>query len=138
MEKQCYIWTRVSTKYQETNGGSLDDQKHKCETFAKEHNYAIVDYFGGTHDSAKTPGKLINEMIKAVKKNHDITYIIISQIDRFSRNAGQGISILNELVKNNITVVEAISGLDTSTPEGLMMMQIKICMLQWGNTNQTL
>ncbi len=137
MEKKCYIWTRVSTKYQENNGGSLDDQKQKCETFAKEHNYAIVDYFGGTHESAKTPGKLINEMIKAIKKNREATHIIISQADRFSRNAGQGISILNELVKNNITVVEAISGLDTSTPEGLMMMQVKICMSQWDNTNRT-
>jgi hypothetical protein len=26
MIKYCYIWTRVSTKHQEENGGSLDDQ----------------------------------------------------------------------------------------------------------------
>ena len=34
--KNCVIWTRVSTKYQEDNGGSLSDQKNKCELFARQ------------------------------------------------------------------------------------------------------
>ena len=34
MIKNCFIWTRVSTKHQEENGGSLDDQKCKCEKYA--------------------------------------------------------------------------------------------------------
>ena len=34
--KNCVIWTRVSTKYQEDNGGSLSDQKSKCELFARQ------------------------------------------------------------------------------------------------------
>lgn len=28
--KQCVVWTRVSTKYQEDNGGSLKSQKESC------------------------------------------------------------------------------------------------------------
>ena len=34
--KNCIIWTRVSTKYQEENGGSLDYQKAICERYAVE------------------------------------------------------------------------------------------------------
>lgn len=68
MIKNCYIWTRVSTKHQEENGGSLDDQRCRCEKFAKDNGYTIKGYFGGKHESAKTPGKLIKEMISAVKK----------------------------------------------------------------------
>ena len=49
MIKYCYIWTRVSTKQQEDNGGSLDDQKCKCEKYAKEHGYVIKGYYGGQH-----------------------------------------------------------------------------------------
>ena len=56
--KNCVIWTRVSTKRQEDNGGSLDDQRCKCEAFAKQNGYNIKGYFGGTHESAKTPGPL--------------------------------------------------------------------------------
>lgn len=136
MNKKCYIWTRVSTKYQEENGGSLDDQRCKCEAYAKEHGYSVVNYFGGKHESAKTPGRLIKEMINAIKKDKSVTHIIVSQADRFSRNAGQGISILNDLTAHNIIVVEAITGLDTSTPEGMMMIQVKVCMSQWDNTNR--
>ena len=137
MIKNCYIWTRVSTKHQEENGGSLDDQKCRCERFARENGYTIKGYFGGTHESAKTPGKLIKEMIYAIKKDKTVKYVIVNQADRFSRNAGQAINIINDLKAQGITIVEASTGMDTSTPEGIMMMQFKLSLAQWDNTNRT-
>ena len=82
MEKFSYIWTRVSTKHQEDNGGSLDDQKCHCEKFAKDNGYTIKGYFGGKHESAKTPGKLIKEMIAAIKKDKSVKYFTSSNPDR--------------------------------------------------------
>ena len=137
MEKYSYIWTRVSTKHQEDNGGSLDDQKCRCERYARDNGYTIKGYFGGRHESAKTPGKLIKEMLSAIKKNKSIKYIIVNQADRFSRNAGQAINIINDLKAQGVTIVEASTGLDTSTPEGVMMMQFKLSLAQWDNTNRT-
>ena len=137
MIKNCYIWTRVSTKHQEDNGGSLDDQKCRCEKYAREYGYTIKGYFGGKHESAKTPGKLIKEMISAIKKDKTVKYIIVNQADRFSRNAGQAINIINDLKTHDVTIVEAATGLDTSTPEGVMMMQFKLSLAQWDNTNRT-
>ena len=107
MTKNCFIWSRVSTKNQEENGGSLDDQKCRCERFARENGYTIKGYFGGKHESAKTPGKLIKEMIKAVKKDKSVKYIIVNQADRFSRNAGQAININNDLNAQGVIIVEA-------------------------------
>ena len=49
MNKNCYIWTRVSTKHQEENGGSLDDQKCRCERYARENGYTIK---GSLHSRA--------------------------------------------------------------------------------------
>ena len=43
--KNCIIWTRVSTKYQEKNGASLADQKCKCELFAKQNGYKIRELY---------------------------------------------------------------------------------------------
>ena len=137
MIKNCFIWTRVSTKHQEDNGGSLDDQKCRCEKFAKDNGYTIKGYFGGKHESAKTPGKLIKEMIAAIKKDKTVKYIIVNQADRFSRNAGQAINIINDLKAQSVTIVEASTGSDTSTPEGVMMMQFKLSLAQWDNTNRT-
>lgn len=137
MNKNCYIWTRVSTKYQEDNGGSLNDQKCACETFAREHEYNIKGYFGGTHESAKTPGKLIKEMISALKRDKTVKFILVKNADRFSRDAGQAMGIISDLRKHGIEIVETATALDTTTPEGLMMIQMKICMAQWDNTNRT-
>ncbi|MBE6203484.1 MAG: recombinase family protein [Rikenellaceae bacterium] len=137
MNKNCYIWTRVSTKHQEENGASLDDQKCRCEKYAQEHGYTIKGYFGGKHESAKTPGKLIKDMISAIKRDKSVKYIIVNQADRFSRNAGQAINIINDLNAQGVIIVEALSGTDTSTPEGVMMMQVKLSLAQWDNTNRT-
>ena len=136
-EKNCFIWTRVSTKFQEDNGGSLANQKSLCEAYAQEHGYSIVGYYGGKHESAKTPGELIQKMLKAIKKDKTVSYIIVSECDRFSRNAGQGTTILDKLLQSGVVVVEAKTGLDTSTSAGLMMIQMKVCMSQWENTNRT-
>ena len=137
MNKNCYIWTRVSTKHQEENGASLDDQKCKCEKYSHENGYTIKGYYGGKHESAKTPGRLVKSMISAIKKDKSVKYIIVNQADRFSRNAGQAINIISELIAQNIIIVEALTGMDTSTPEGLMMIQIKLSLAQWDNTNRT-
>ena len=137
MKNNSIIWTRVASKHQEDNGGSLVDQKLKCETYARVNSLNIKGYFGGTHESAKTPGKMIQEMVSFIKKDKTIDCVLISKGDRFSRNAGQGITIFNDLLALGVVVVEVGTGLDTSTPEGLMMMQMKICMAQWDNTNCT-
>lgn len=137
MNKNCYIWTRVSTKHQEENGGSLDDQKCRCERFARENGYTIKGYFGGTHESAKTPGKLIKEMIAAVKKDKTVKYIIVNQTDRFSRNAGQALNIISDLQALGVTIVVAHSGTDTSTRNGMLMMGFDLVVAQWDNGNRT-
>lgn len=135
--KNCVIWTRVSTKHQEDNGGSLDDQKCKCEAFAAQNGYKIKGYFGGTHESAKTPGPLLKEMYHAIKKDKTITHLIVSVADRFSRNAGQASTIIDELTKQHVIIVEAITGIDTSTREGMMMIKVKLVLAEWENGNRT-
>ena len=135
--KNCVIWTRVSTKRQEDNGGSLDDQKCKCEAFAKQNGYRIKGYFGGTHESAKTPGPLLKDMYSAIKKDKTITHIIVSVVDRFSRNVGQASTIIDELLKQKVVIVEATTGIDTSTREGVMMIKFKLTLAEWDNGNRT-
>ncbi len=137
MIKNCFIWTRVSTKNQEENGASLDDQKCRCEKFAKDNGYTIKGYFGGQHESAKTPGKLIKEMISAIKKDKTVKYIIVNQTDRFSRNAGQALNIITELQALGIIIVIARSGTDTSSRSGELMVGLDLILAQWDNGNRT-
>ena len=135
--KNCVIWTRVSTKRQEDNGGSLDDQKCKCEEFAKQNGYKIKGYFGGTHESAKTPGPMLKEMYQAIRKDKTITHLIISAVDRFSRSVAQGATIIANLMQLKVIIVEAASGVDSSTREGMMMIHFKLGLAEWDNGNRT-
>ncbi len=137
MDKNCVIWTRVSTKRQEDNGGSLDDQKCKCELYAKNKGYTIKGYYGGTHESAKTPGPLLKEMYNAIRKDKTIKYIIVSQVDRFSREVGQGAAIIKKLFELDVIVAEASSGIDSSTREGMLMINFKLSLAEWDNGNRT-
>ncbi len=136
MSKNCFIWTRVSTKYQEDNGGSLDNQNQVCLQYASLHSFVVKGEYGGTHESAKTPGALIKEMISAVKKDKSISYILVSEVDRFSRNAAQALSIIDELGKYGVAILSVKQGIDSSTPIGKMMLGVLLCTAEWDNTNR--
>ena len=119
--KTCVIWTRVSTKYQQDNGGSLETQKETCEEYANRYGYKVAGYFGGKHESAKTPGKMVTEMYNYVKKHKDISTILVSEFDRFSRAAWQACKMLDEMRALGIIVTAAKYGLNTETKEGMLM-----------------
>ena len=134
---RAVIWTRVSTKYQEDNGGSLKSQKETCERYATERGYHVVRYFGGAHESAKTPGKMIQEMTAFVKRDKSISTILISEFDRFSRELWQATKMLEDMRHLGIIVIATKFGLDTRTKEGMLMAQQTLSMAQWDNQNRT-
>ena len=135
--KECVIWTRVSTKYQEDNGGSLETQKEACEDYATRKDYIIVGYFGGKHESAKTPGKMVNEMYNYVKKHKSISTILVSEFDRFSRASWQACKMLDEIRQMGIIVIAVKCGLSTETKEGMMMAKNTLNLAEWDNQNRT-
>ena len=135
-KENCFIWTRVSTKHQQDNGGSLDYQKGICEQYAISHGMKIKGYYGGKHESAKTPGKMVREMVESIRKDKSVKYIIVSEYDRFSRNAEQALGILNKLNAAGKVVVAAKTGGDTSTKEGFLMATISLGLAEWDNKNR--
>ena len=132
----CVIWTRVSTKFQEENGGSLDYQRSLCEQYAESHGMEIKGYYGGRHESARTPGPMIKGMITAVKKDRSIKYILVSEFDRFSRNSGQALNIFNDLTDCGVVIVAAKTGQDTRDKNGFLMASIGLALAQWDNANR--
>ena len=135
--RNCVIWTRVSTKYQEENGGSLQTQKENCEEYAARNNYNIVERFGGKHESAKTPGAMIQAMVKYVKRNSTISTVLVTEFDRFSRCSWQAIKMLQEMRELGIVVIATKFGLDTRTKEGMMMAQNTLSFAELDNQTRT-
>jgi len=135
--RNCVIWTRVSTKYQQENGGSLTTQKELCEEYAQRNGYRIADYFGGKHESAKTPGEMVQKMVKYVKRNPLVSTILVSEFDRFSRCSWQAIKMLQDMRELGIVVIATKYGLDTRTKEGMMMAQSTLSFAELDNQTRT-
>ena len=105
--KACVIYTRVSTKEQAENNQSLETQLKWCNDYAKRNSIPVLEYFGGTYESAKNDErKEFKEMIDFVKKsNNKISFIIVLSLDRFSRSGVNALSIMDKLFKIGIQII---------------------------------
>ena len=113
------VYTRVSSKEQAENNGSLDVQKKYCDEFANRNHITIRAYFGGIHESAKTDGrKEFQRMLLFARKNKDITNIIVFNYDRFSRTGAAAAQLSEDLRKEGIIVRSVTQDIDTSTASG--------------------
>lgn len=116
--KNAVIYTRVSSARQENNF-SLQTQLDKCILCAKINNLSIVKEFGGVSESAKSDDRAeFQEMLKFVKNSQNqIGYIIVSDIDRFSRTGMRAIALVDELkIDYGIKVLESST---TSTSDNV-------------------
>jgi site-specific DNA recombinase len=123
--KGAVIYTRVSTKEQADNNASLTTQKKYCELFAKRRELNIIQYFGGTHESAKSDERVeFQKMLKYVKSHTDIAYIIVYSYDRFSRTGTNGSYITEQLKKQGILVCSATQEVDATTSAGSLQQDM--------------
>jgi site-specific DNA recombinase len=131
----CVIYTRVSTKEQADNNMSLETQRKSCEQFAGKNSYAIMGFFGGTYESAKTDErKEFNNMLSFVKKSREkIAYIIVYSVDRFSRSGANAIYIAEQLRKQGIAILSVTQPTDSSTPNGSLQQNIQFIFSEYDN-----
>ena len=131
----CVIYTRVSTKEQADTNASLETQKKACEAYARKMGLEVVEYFGGTYESAKTDErKEFNRMLKFVKRSRQrISIIIVYSVDRFSRSGANAIYIADELKKQGIVVQAVTQPADTTTPSGSLQQNIHFIFSQYDN-----
>jgi site-specific DNA recombinase len=128
------IYTRVSTKEQADNNASLDTQLKHCKKYAEENNLTVVEYFGGTYESAKNDErKQFQKMLTYVKQRKSIGFVIVYSYDRFSRSGPGGAFISHELKQKGIQVISATQSVDYSDPSGNFMEGIYHLFSQFDN-----
>ena len=128
------IYTRVSHASQEENT-SLESQRRYCENFAKRKGLNVVEYFGGTYESAKTDDrKEFNRMLSFVKRSKQVSYIIVYSYERFSRSGVGGAQIADDLLKKYSVITLAVTQeLDPTTPSGSFQQKILFLFGQMDN-----
>ena len=95
-EELAVAYLRVSTKEQELEGYSLDNQERQTIKYAEEKNLKIIKFWKCSESAwGKKERKAFNEMINFVRKRKDVRHIIFYSPDRMTRN-----------IKDNETIKE--------------------------------
>ena len=132
--KVAALWTRVSSGEQEQNNCSLESQEKICREYAERNGITIKKHYGDTHESAKTMGKLFNQMISEVTRDKEINIILVSSYGRFSRTGSEA-SVLKALLKSKgIYVVSATQPVDPDSATGEFMQDILLLFSKFDNT----
>ncbi len=113
------IYTRVSSKEQFDNNASLTTQLKYCQEYALRKELEVIEYFGGTYESAKSDERReFQRMLNYVKRRKNIGYIIVYSYDRFSRTGANGAYISEQLKKQGIAIISATQEIDVTTSAG--------------------
>jgi site-specific DNA recombinase len=133
--KNAVIYTRVSTKEQADTNQSLETQKKYCLEYSLKNKLNVLEFFGGTYESAKTDERNeFNRMIKFVKNQREgVSFILVYSLDRFSRTGDNAIFISSELKKRGISILSVTQPIDVSTHSGILQQNIQFIFSKYDN-----
>ena len=83
---KAVLLARVSTKKQEDEGLSLDNQEEALKNYAKEHGMEVVKDFVFQESAGHKIRKKFDEMVAYMKDHEDVKVVLAYRVDRTTRN----------------------------------------------------
>lgn len=115
---------RVSSKGQELNGNSLEDQKNKLiEAGCAEEDVVLEVYTGTKMDRPKFT-KLLEELDAG-------DTLVVCKLDRFARTVREGLEVVEELKNRGVKVHILNMGLIEDTPMGNLILTVMLAFAQF-------
>jgi DNA invertase Pin-like site-specific DNA recombinase len=106
---------RVSTKGQQKNGNSLEDQRRKLEDAGCDE--IVLEAYTGTKTDRP-------EFTKLLEKLEPGDTLIVCKVDRFARTLREGLEVVESLMERGISVHVLNLGLLEDTPNGRLIFRI--------------
>lgn len=106
---------RVSTKGQQRDGNSLEDQRSKLEDAGCD-EIVLEAYTGTTMERPKFT-KLLEELEEG-------DTLVVTKLDRFARTASEGSALVKELLERGVNVHILNMGLIENTPTGRLILNV--------------
>ena len=117
-----YGYARVSTAGQAASGNSLADQQEQL-TNAGCQEIIVEQYTGST-----THRPAFSQLLDKLQPDDTL---VVTKLDRIARNAGEGINLINDLMKEGIKVHILNIGLLDNTPTGKLIANIMLAFAQF-------
>lgn len=115
-------YARVSTKYQEKEGNSLDAQEEQLKAAGARIIYKE------TYTGTLVERPQFNELKHALEAGDTI---MVTKLDRLARSASAGIDLIDELLSHGIKVHVLNMGLMDNTPTGKLIRNILLAFAEF-------
>lgn len=122
---RVFIYTRVSTQEQATEGYSLGEQEERLKKYAEAMGWNVAQVFvDGGFSGGNINRPAMQSMIKAIKR-HKTDIVLVDKLDRLSRSQFDTLYLIQEVfTKNNVAFVSRAEAFDTSSAFGRAMVGI--------------
>lgn len=119
---------RVSSRGQQRDGNSLEDQKKKLlDAGCAEEDIVLEAYTGTTMDR---PG--FTEILESLEPGDTL---VVTKLDRFARTAADGVKVIKDLLARGIAVHVLNMGLVEDTPTGRLILNIMLAFAEFEKDN---
>lgn len=119
------IYTRVASREQAGANYAIEGQRKYCIDYATKNNLNVLGFFGETYEKTDERNEF-NRIIKFLKSSKEkISFILVYNLDRFSRSAEKAIYMSSQLKKQGVTIVSVTQPIDVSTPAGVLQQNIQ-------------
>ena len=131
---------RVSTSEQantsfDDEGFSIQAQRDYCRRKAAELKARIADEFIDKGKSARTADRPdLQRLLKRVKEDPDIRYVIVHKIDRLARSREDDVQLGLLFARHGVRLVSATENID-ETPSGKLVHGIMATIAEWYSGN---
>lgn len=125
MQNRVFIYIRVSTQEQATEGYSLGEQEERLKKYCDAMGWMIVDvYKDGGFSGGNLDRPALKSMIREIEKG-SADIVLVDKLDRLSRSQFDTLYLIQEVFgKHNVSFVSRAESFDTSTPFGRAMIGI--------------
>jgi site-specific DNA recombinase len=117
------LYLRVSTEDQAKEGYSLEVQREVLEAFAKREGLEVYKVYSDDGISGATTNRPALTALLADAKSGKFGLVLVSKLDRFSRNLRDLLNLVEELCSYGAGFKSAGEPFDTTTSAGKLMFQ---------------
>ncbi|SCW48948.1 recombinase family protein [Mucilaginibacter sp. NFR10] len=125
------------------SNGSIERQEMYTDQYIQYNNITLVDTFIDRGHSAKIFDRPDFMKLQAFIKKHqnDVDYLIVDQLDRFSRDAGEAMTLVKNLQRqHSIQIVSVTEGIvfDYDTPGSYFRTGLQLLLAEEDNINRSI
>lgn len=123
--KNVLVYTRVSTKDQKDFGNSLIAQRKAITNFCNSNEMNILEVFEEDYSAKNFNRPTFQNLKEFAKANKGkLHYVLIQKWDRFSRNVGEGLLMIERFRKMGIEINCVENWIDYETPDYIIMLSL--------------